>query len=170
MRGKKGPWIPCFQEEAMWMRASRVFPLAVGDVVIRDARVVRGGTPNILDKTHFFPSVQVVSNAFAAFLAKQNEVWPVLPRHIFAMLSPRCQEKCPPKILGTEEGRRLRQKGPFIAQGIRQNFARVGRSWEMTQADFRHASKDGSDSGEKVMTNGSKHAHNGEQVLEKGEK
>merc|ERR1712238_609813 len=99
--------------------------------------------------------VQVVSTAYAQYLAAQDEVWPVLPRHIFDKLSARCQEKCQSKILGIARGRRLRTKAPIISDGVRHKFARFGQSWEESTNDFGHGS---SDEGEETENDDSKHA------------
>merc|ERR1711953_1571505 len=90
---------PWFIDEPDDMRSSRLFPLSVGDVIIRDARLWHGGTPNLSNETRFLPNIELASASFSEVLISRKELWAVLPHHLFSKLSPRCQEHCPAVIV-----------------------------------------------------------------------
>merc|ERR550514_200168 len=59
---------PCFPDEEVDLRESKLFPMEPGTAVVRDLRVWHGGTPNVRAITRFLPNVEVVSEDYAAYI------------------------------------------------------------------------------------------------------
>ena len=63
-------------EPKEWL-ASTLQPLCKGDVIIRDVRVLHGGTPNRTDETRFLPSLEFALKSF--WESKEHCRWPSIP-------------------------------------------------------------------------------------------
>jgi len=78
-----------------------------GAAIIRDVRVLHGGTPNCTDKNRYLPSVEFASASFRA--TNRSDKFPLkrsLPHELFQKLSPSCQELC--EELVVPEGQALK--------------------------------------------------------------
>jgi len=79
-----------------WL-ASRTFPLAPGDAVLRDVRVWHGGCPNLSMVPRYMPSVEVSSKAMLEYFKDRHQSpWPkrLLPATLACGLSCRAQRAC----------------------------------------------------------------------------
>jgi len=81
-------------EPAEW-RCSRLCPVPAGAAIVRDVRVLHGGTPNLTPKTRYLPSIEYVSAGLRE--TKRKDMFPQrrgLPRALYEKLSPEVQELC----------------------------------------------------------------------------
>eukprot|EP00933_Yihiella_yeosuensis_P063642 TRINITY_DN6685_c1_g1_i1.p1 TRINITY_DN6685_c1_g1~~TRINITY_DN6685_c1_g1_i1.p1 ORF type:complete len:309 (+),score=30.07 TRINITY_DN6685_c1_g1_i1:452-1378(+) len=56
--------LPSVDDEPSEWKASTLQPLEPGDLLLRDVRVLHGGTPNLSNKTRFLPSLEFVLDDF----------------------------------------------------------------------------------------------------------
>lgn len=57
-------WSSVDGEEPQEWRESTLQPLRTGDLIVRDVRVLHGGTPNLSDATRFLPAVEFVLRSY----------------------------------------------------------------------------------------------------------
>ncbi|CAE8715163.1 unnamed protein product [Polarella glacialis] len=146
MQVLEGRWSelpPNFAEEPEDMLQSKLFPLPPGAAVVRDLRLWHGGTPNLSGQTRFLPSVELMSSAYAAFVAgphsfaygvpcdackwqqcalPRKERAKALPRALFEKLPVQAQSHCEAVVAAEAE---------VVPAGLRP-FAKARRSWERT--------------------------------------
>ncbi|CAJ1363663.1 unnamed protein product [Effrenium voratum] len=82
------------REPAKWQN-SRLCPVPAGAALVRDVRVLHGGTANATDRTRYLPSVEFVSGPFRA--TNRADLFPpqrCLPPDIFERLHPEVKELC----------------------------------------------------------------------------
>lgn len=82
---------------------SKLSPLDPGDMLLRDVRVLHGGTPNQSTEARFLPSLDF---ALTAFLQSEEYKWPVhmsLPDKLMGGLSPAAQKWVWPGIVSKDE-------------------------------------------------------------------
>mmetsp|Transcript_3573 Transcript_3573/g.6334 ORF Transcript_3573/g.6334 Transcript_3573/m.6334 type:complete len:353 (-) Transcript_3573:8-1066(-) len=92
MRGRD--WDSWKGEPDEWLH-SRLHPVPAGAALVRDVRILHGGTPNLSEETRFLPSLEFVSNAFRE--TGRKDMFPPfksLPRQIFNGLHPQIQRLC----------------------------------------------------------------------------
>mmetsp|Transcript_92697 Transcript_92697/g.299896 ORF Transcript_92697/g.299896 Transcript_92697/m.299896 type:complete len:431 (-) Transcript_92697:79-1371(-) len=90
-----GLGLPNLDEEPEVWRRSTLHPLEAGDVIVRDVRVLHGGTPNRTDQTRFLPSLEFASQPFRN--SEEYNKWddrPSMPWDIFAELTRGAQGWC----------------------------------------------------------------------------
>ena len=68
-------WIPGVEQEPAEWKRSTLQPLEEGDVLLRDVRVLHGGTPNVSAATRFLPSLEF---AWTSYLESVHYRWPLL--------------------------------------------------------------------------------------------
>jgi hypothetical protein len=91
--------LPQLHEEPEEWLGSTLQPLCPGDVIVRDVRVLHGGTPNLTAETRFLPSLEFASAALRE--SKRQDIWPVpvsLPEEVFSRLSPWAQAWCSERV------------------------------------------------------------------------
>ena len=91
------------QEPDEW-KTSRLCPVPAGAAIVRDARTLHGGTPNLTDKTRYLPSVEYVSADFRA--TNRKDKFPprrCLPYELYEQLKPEVQELCQEIVLQEDE-------------------------------------------------------------------
>jgi len=74
-------------------KLSRLFPVPAGTALVRDVRILHGGTPNVSAKTRYLPSVEFISGILRA--TKRGDMfppWRSVPRCIYETLSPQMQK------------------------------------------------------------------------------
>lgn len=83
-----------YREPSDWLN-SRLNPLRAGSAIVRDVRVLHGGTPNISQAVRFLPSIEYASADFRA--TGRKDCFPPprgLPRKLYDELQPEVQELC----------------------------------------------------------------------------
>jgi hypothetical protein len=97
--------LPCPNEEPETWLASTLQPLHPGDVIVRDVRVLHGGTPNRSVKTRFLPSLEFASSTLRS---SSSGEWPAdwmmeatLPAEHYEKLSAQAQAWCPESLVKT---------------------------------------------------------------------
>ena len=94
MRLVPGLWNHAAPEpEAGDMKRQRLYPVPAGAVLLRDVRVLHGGTPNFSQEVRFLPSILLCSGAAAA-AGRFKQDWPTLPRQLFDTLRSDVQALC----------------------------------------------------------------------------
>ena len=79
------------EEPAEW-RHSRLFPVPAGAALLRDVRILHGGTPNWSEQTRYLPSIEYVSGELRA--EKDPEMFPPsrsIPWYVYETLPERVQ-------------------------------------------------------------------------------
>ena len=82
------------EEPAEW-RHSRLFPVPAGAALLRDVRILHGGTPNWSEQTRYLPSIEYVSGELRA--EKDPEMFPPsrsIPWYVYETLPERVQHLC----------------------------------------------------------------------------
>eukprot|EP00435_Cladocopium_sp_Y103_P027943 s274_g6.t3 len=82
------------RKEPVEWRHSRLFPVPAGAALLRDVRILHGGTPNRSKKIRFLPSLEFVSDGFRI---QHPEWWPptrCLSQRTFDALDERMQRRC----------------------------------------------------------------------------
>ncbi|CAE8660576.1 unnamed protein product, partial [Polarella glacialis] len=91
-------WLPCVGEgstgdqEPLDWQSSVLQPLEAGDLILRDVRVLHGGTPNLSETTRFLPALEFVLSSFKRSSIYSN-CWttPGIPEDVKQKLSRRAQ-------------------------------------------------------------------------------
>ena len=89
------------QEPTEW-RHSRLCPVPMGAALLRDVRILHGGTPNLSNKIRFLPSLEFVSDCFKI---QYPEWWPparCLTQRTYDALDKGVQRRC--KELVADDG------------------------------------------------------------------
>ena len=87
--------LPGVDEEPTEWLESTIQPLCAGDIIVRDVRVLHGGTPNRSVHTRHLPSLEIASKGLKEF--GRRDIWPVsrvVPRASFEELPPRAKGWC----------------------------------------------------------------------------
>ncbi|CAK9075588.1 unnamed protein product [Durusdinium trenchii] len=82
------------KEPDRW-RCSRLCPVPAGSALVRDVRILHGGTPNLSEETRFLPSVEYVSAWFRA--THRPDMFPprrCIPQDVFVTLHSDVQQIC----------------------------------------------------------------------------
>ncbi len=99
----EGASLPSSAEEPEQWLSSVLQPLHAGDVVVRDVRVLHGGTPNCSPKSRFLPSLEFAPHSLrSSSTGEWPAMWQVqasLPSELFEKLSSRAQAWCPPTLV-----------------------------------------------------------------------
>lgn len=82
------------EEPAEW-RHSRLFPVPAGAALLRDVRILHGGTPNWSNHTRYLPSIEYISGELRA--EKDPDMFPpsrCIPWYVYETLPERVQHLC----------------------------------------------------------------------------
>eukprot|EP00931_Biecheleriopsis_adriatica_P086081 TRINITY_DN60807_c0_g1_i1.p1 TRINITY_DN60807_c0_g1~~TRINITY_DN60807_c0_g1_i1.p1 ORF type:complete len:456 (-),score=92.51 TRINITY_DN60807_c0_g1_i1:86-1453(-) len=95
-------WIPGVEDEPDDWKHSTLQPLCEGDVLLRDVRVLHGGTPNMSAATRFLPSLEFALNEYLKSKDYIWEVLPSMPRKQAETLSERARFWCSPEVWASD--------------------------------------------------------------------
>lgn len=96
---KQGNWDGSPKEPAAW-RASRLFPLPVGSVIVRDVRTLHAGSPNFSEGTRYLPSIEFASEDFLKTQRGRSYICHnSMPRALFNKLRPATKKYVHPDLI-----------------------------------------------------------------------
>lgn len=93
--------LPSVDEEPTEWLESTLQPLSAGDIIVRDVRVLHGGTPNRSQEIRYLPSLEFASKVLRESGRQDLDMQPIIPRPAYDKLPQRAKDWCGSLVLWT---------------------------------------------------------------------